>query len=198
MQVGLFFGTFNPIHIGHLILANHIQQNSDLEEVWFIVTPRSPFKKNQTLAQDYERLHMVNLAIEDYDYLRASNIEFDLPQPNYTVYTLAVLHEKYPQHQFALIMGEDNLQGLHKWKNASHILQHYTIFVYPRITHEKNEADSRNLTMVQTEGKIQRIKAPIVEISSTQIRQDISKRLNIRPLLPHRVYEYIIGSNMYQ
>lgn len=190
MHIGLFFGTFNPIHIGHLILANHIQQHSDLQEVWFIVTPRSPFKKDQTLAQDYERLHMVSLAIEDYPHLRASNIEFGMPQPNYTVHTLALLHEKFPDHKFALIMGEDNLHGLHKWKNAQHILQHYPIYVYPRKV--ENTVPHSSL-----QGQVHHIQAPIIEISSTAIRRDIAGNFNVRPLLPPAVHQYIIGSNMY-
>lgn len=191
MKIGLFFGSFNPIHIGHLILANHIQQFTDLQQVWFVVTPRSPFKVNETLANDYQRLEMVNLAIEQYPNLRSSNVEFDLPQPNYTIHTLAHLRERFPEHTFSLIMGEDNLTHLHKWKNADFMLREYDIFVYPRLHEDvkKPKVDMARITKVD---------APVIEISSTQIRKQIAAGNRVRPLLPPEVFTYVDGSDLYK
>ena len=190
MKTGLFFGSFNPIHIGHLVLANYVQQFTDLQQVWFVVTPRSPFKKNETLADDYQRLQMVQMAIDKYPGLRASNIEFSLPQPNYTVVTLANLREKYPEHEFALIMGEDNLSGLHKWKNADYLIAEYDMYVYPRL-HKNVKKPKVSLQ------RIKKLKAPVIEISSTFIRDAIAQGKNIRPMLPPEVFDYIDGSNLY-
>lgn len=190
MKIGLFFGSFNPIHIGHLILANHMQQYSDLDQVWFVVSPHNPFKEKATLANDYERLHLVNLAIENYPYLKSSNVEFSLPQPSYTIDTLAVLKEKYPQHDFCLIMGMDNLKGFRKWKNHEKILENYSIYVYPRIDAQAGEWENHP--------KFKFIDAPIIEISSTQIRNAIKENKNFRPLLPEKVWEYIDGSSLYK
>lgn len=190
MKIGLFFGSFNPIHIGHLIIANHIQQYSDLDQVWFVVSPHNPFKKKSTLANDYDRLHLVNLAIEDYPNLRSSNIEFDLPQPSYTVDTLAVLKEKYPNHEFTLIMGMDNLKCFQKWKNYEAILKHYSIIVYPRPGAEPGEWANHP--------KFKFTDAPLMEISSTFIRQAIKDGKNIKPLLEEKVWNYLDGSDMYK
>ncbi len=137
MKIGLFFGTFNPIHIGHLIIANHLAENADLDTIWLVVTPLNPHKNKKTLLEDHHRLTMVKIAVEGYPKLGASDIEFDLPQPNYTVNTLIHLSEKHPQHEFSLIMGEDNLNSFHKWKNYDVILENHTIYVYPRITDKK-------------------------------------------------------------
>jgi nicotinate-nucleotide adenylyltransferase len=192
MKIGLYFGTFNPIHIGHLIIANHLAEYSDLEQIWMVVTPHNPLKNKQTLLDDYQRLQLVFLATEDYPKIKPSDIEFKLPQPNYTVNTLAHLHDKYPQHEFSLIMGEDNLKSLHKWKNFEVIIQNYEIYVYPRISiGEDNETFKNN-------PKIHFIDAPIVEISSTFIRENIKKKKNIRPLLPEKVWEYIDKNNFYK
>lgn len=192
MKIGLFFGTFNPIHMGHLILANHIQQYSGLDQVWFVVTPRSPFKKNDTLADDNNRYYMVERAIENYPNLQASKIEFEMPQPNYTTHTLAVLREKYPKNEFCLIMGEDNLTNLHKWKNADFLVKNYDIFVYPRI---HQDVATPQVPM----DRISRIEnAPVVEISATAIRKGIKEGKNVRCLLPPEVFEYIDGSSLYK
>ena len=191
MKTGLFFGSFNPIHTGHLILANHIQQNTDLQQVWFVVTPRSPFKQNESLADDYQRLAMVEMAIEKYPNLRANNIEFSLPQPNYTVVTLAALREKFPAHTFSLIMGEDNLTGLHKWKNSDYLVSEYDIYVYPRL-HKDVKKPKVPLD------RIHRVEAPVIEISSTFIRNSLAEGKNVRPLLPPEVFEYIDGSSLYK
>ena len=191
-KIGLFFGTFNPIHVGHLIIANHLAEHSDLDEIWMVVTPHNPHKKKKTLLDDIHRLAMVRIAIEDYPKIQASNIEFDLPQPNYTVNTLIVLEEKYPEKQFCLIMGEDNLKSLHKWKNYEVILEQYPIYVYPRISKATAE------TQFSNHQNITKIDAPIVEISSTFIRKNIALEKNIRPLLPKNVWEYLDEMNFYR
>ena len=191
-KIGLYFGTFNPIHIGHLIIANHIVEFSDLDEVWFVVTPHNPFKKKNTLLADNHRYQMVEIAIENYPKLKASKIEFGLPQPNYTVNTLIHLNEKYPKHQFNLIMGQDNLQSFHKWKNFEVILDNYKIYVYPRIY--KNKLPSK----FDNHKKINFIDAPIVEISSTFIRQSIKDKKYIKPLLSCEVWKYLDEMNFYK
>ena len=132
MKIGLYFGTYNPIHIGHLIIANHMANNSDLDQVWLVVSPQNPLKNKATLLADYHRLALVETAVEGNSKLKASNIEFDLPKPSYTIDTLTYIKEKYPEHDFSIIMGEDNLRSLHKWKNHEQILKNHTIFVYPR------------------------------------------------------------------
>jgi nicotinate-nucleotide adenylyltransferase len=134
MKIGLYFGTFNPIHIGHLIIADYMAEFTDLDQVWMVVTPHNPHKKKATLLDDYQRLHLVHLATEDYPKIKPTDIEFKLSQPNYTINTLVHLQEKYPKNQFALIMGEDNLNSFHKWKNHDVILQHHDLYVYPRVT----------------------------------------------------------------
>lgn len=190
MKIGLYFGTFNPIHTGHLAIANHMAEFSDLEQVWLVVTPHNPHKKKSTLLDDHHRLQMVFLATEDYPKLKPSDIEFKLAQPNYTVHTLAHLQEKFPQHEFSLIMGEDNLNSLHKWKNYEVILQNHDIYVYPRVS---NDIVDESL---QNHPHIKKIDAPIMEISSTFIREGIKAGKNIRPLLPHKVWEYV-GHNLF-
>jgi nicotinate-nucleotide adenylyltransferase len=192
MKIGLYFGTFNPIHIGHLIIANHLAEYSGLDQIWMVVTPHNPLKNKQTLLDDYQRLQLVFLATEDYPKIKPSDIEFKLPQPNYTVNTLAHLQEKYPQHIFSLIMGEDNLKSLHKWKNHEIILQNHEIYVYPRISSGED-----NLTF-KNNPKIHVIDAPIVEISSTFIRENIKNKKNVQPLLPSKVWEYIDHNNLYK
>ncbi|MGL2962575.1 nicotinate (nicotinamide) nucleotide adenylyltransferase [Flavobacterium sp. RSB2_4_14] len=192
MKIGLYFGTFNPIHVGHLIIANHMAEHSDLEQIWMVVTPHNPHKQKNTLLDDYQRLHLVNLATEDYPKIKPSDIEFKLPQPNYTVNTLAHLLEKYPQHVFSLIMGEDNLKSFHKWKNYDYILQHHDIYIYPRVSEEAENLDLNN------HPRIHKIDAPIVEISSTFIRENIKNKKNIRPLLPNNVWEYVDHNNLYR
>ena len=161
MKIGLYFGSFNPIHIGHLIIANQLVENSDLDQIWFVVTPHNPFKNKSTLLDNYQRLEMVYLATKDYDTLKESDIEFNLPQPNYTVNTLFHLTEKYPKHDFALIMGEDNLKSFHKWKKYQTILEYHSIYVYPRISEGKVDTQFNN------HPKITRVDAPIIELSST-------------------------------
>ncbi|HEX8576042.1 MAG TPA: nicotinate (nicotinamide) nucleotide adenylyltransferase [Flavobacterium sp.] len=194
MKIGLYFGTFNPIHTGHLIIANHMAEFSDLNQIWMVVTPHNPHKQKNTLLDDYQRLQMVNLATEDFPKIKASDIEFKLPQPNYTINTLAHLTEKFPQHEFSLIMGEDNLKSLHKWKNYEVILQNHEVYVYPRIIQES--ADMFTGIIDKHHPKIHIIDAPIVEISSSFIRENIKNGKNVKPLLPQKVWEYI-DHNLY-
>lgn len=194
-KVGLFFGTFNPIHIGHLIIANHMEEFSDLDEVWLVVTPHNPHKQKKTLLNDMHRYQMVEIAIEDYPKLKASKIEFGLKQPNYTVYTLVHLREKYPNHQFSLIMGEDNLQNFHKWKNYESIIENHTIYTYPRIFDQKKKFSKIERDYPE---KIHKLDAPIVEISSTFIRKAIKVKKNSRPMLPYKVWQYIDEMNFYK
>lgn len=192
MKIGLYFGTFNPIHTGHMIIANHMAENTDMDQIWMVVTPHNPHKKKSSLLDDYHRLQMVFLASESYPKIKPSDIEFKLSQPNYTVNTLAHLQEKYPDHEFALIMGEDNLNSLHKWKNYEVILQNHDIFVYPRIASESISGEFIN------HPKIHRVGAPIIELSSTFIRDNIKNGKNIRPMLPDAVWEYIDHNLFYK
>ena len=192
MKIGLYFGTFNPIHIGHLIIANHLAEYSDLDQIWMVLTPHNPLKKKETLLDDYQRLQLVHLATEDYVKILPSDIEFKLPQPNYTINTLVHLQDKFPNHNFSLIMGEDNLRSLTKWKNHEMILQYYDIYVYPRLSSEIDNLELKN------NPKVYLIDAPIVEISSTFIRENIKKGKNVQPLLPSKVWEYIAHNNLYK
>lgn len=192
MKIGLYFGSFNPIHVGHLIIANQLVENSDLDQIWFVVTPHNPFKKKSTLLDNYQRLEMVYLATKDYDTLKESDIEFNLPQPNYTVNTLVHLTEKYPKHDFALIMGEDNLKSFHKWKNYQTILEYHSIYVYPRISEGKVDTQFNN------HPKITRVDAPIIELSSTMVRKAIKEGKNVKPLLPENVWAYLDEMNFYR
>ncbi|WP_124978942.1 nicotinate (nicotinamide) nucleotide adenylyltransferase [Nonlabens xiamenensis] len=191
-RIGLYFGTFNPIHIGHLAIANFLVENSDLDEIWMVVTPHNPHKKKKTLLDDYQRLHMVHLATDDYMKIKASNIEFGLPQPNYTVHTLAHLSEKYPDKSFALIMGEDNLKSLHKWKNYQFILEEYQIYVYPRISSGRVPEEFIN------HAHITKVEAPIMEISSTMIRNAIAEGKDLRYFMHHQVQEYVEEMHFYK
>ncbi|HEY5689757.1 MAG TPA: nicotinate (nicotinamide) nucleotide adenylyltransferase [Yeosuana sp.] len=192
MKVGLFFGSFNPIHIGHLVIANHLVEYSDLDQIWLVVTPHNPFKNKNTLLDNYQRLEMVYRATKDYTKLKPSDIEFNLPQPNYTINTLVHLQEKYPQHEFALIMGEDNLKNFHKWKNYELILENHHIYVYPRVSEHKAE------TPFDYHKKIHLINAPIMELSSTFIRNAIKEGKNVQPMLPQHVWEYLDEMNFYK
>lgn len=192
MNIGLYFGSFNPIHIGHLIIANHMVEYSDLDQIWLVVTPHNPHKNKNTLLADNHRLSIVDIALEEYPKLKSSTIEFDLPQPSYTVNTLAHITEKHPKYDFSLIMGEDNLKSFHKWKNYETILDNHHIYVYPRVSKGVVE------TQFDKHSKIHKVNAPIVEISSTVIRKGIKTKQNIRPLLPQNVWEYIDEMNFYK
>lgn len=165
---------------------------SDLDEVWLVVTPHNPHKKKSTLLDDHHRLAMVRIALEDYPKLKASNVEFDLPQPNYTVHTLAHLEENFPENHFCLIMGEDNLRSFHKWKNHEVILERYAVYMYPRISAGSSEHQFHG------HPKIQKVDAPIMELSSTFIRKSISEGKDIRPMIPKAVWTYIDEMHFYR
>ena len=192
MKVGLYFGTFNPIHVGHIIIANHLVEYSDLDEIWMVVTPHNPHKKKNSLLENHHRYELVYIALEKYPKIKPTDIEFKLPQPNYTVKTLAFIDEKYPQHEFSLIMGEDNLQSFHKWKNYETILENHEIYCYPRI------AEGKTKTMFENHHKIHKVYAPIIQISATLIRQGIKSNKNVDPMLPKQVWKYIDEMNFYR
>lgn len=196
-KIGLFFGSFNPIHIGHLILGNYILENSDMEELWFVVSPQNPFKDKKSLLKDHNRLDMVQLAIRNYPKMRASNVEFSLSTPSYTVDTLTYLQEKYSDYSFSLIMGEDNLKSLHKWKNYELLLKNHQIIVYPRILVE-DTSTSISVTELKNHENIHLIDAPIIELSATEIRNMIKEGKNVRPMLPPEVFDYLDGSSFYK
>jgi nicotinate-nucleotide adenylyltransferase len=176
--IGLFFGSFNPIHIGHLIIANYMLNFTSMEHIWFVVSPHNPHKKKASLLKDYHRLAIVKEAIDDHPNFKASDIEFNLPQPSYTVDTLAYLKEKYPEKKFALIMGEDNLRSFHKWKNYEVILKNNPIYIYPRVftvqeTNNQQTSISKETIELQKHPNITFTKAPAITISSSLIRQMI-------------------------
>ena len=189
-QIGLFFGSFNPIHTGHLIIAEFMATRTGLDQVWFVVSPHNPLKNRNTLAKDQARLQMVRLAIEDNPRLKASNIEFSLPKPSYTIDTMAYLHEKYPQHVFSLIMGSDNMVGIEKWKNYQLLLERYPIHVYNRKGSEINRSSLGK-------ADIREYELPLLDISSTFIRQSIQEGKSIRYMVPEGVYEFLDGSGLY-
>jgi nicotinate-nucleotide adenylyltransferase len=190
-RTGLFFGSFNPIHIGHLIIANHLVQYTELEEVWFVISPHNPLKAKSSLLADYHRYALVNYAIEDNPHLWASNIEFGLPQPSYTAHTLSFLEEKYPLKHFALIMGEDNLVQLKRWKNYEYILDRFQIYVYPRPAVEWSEFHNHpKVTLIKD--------MPRMEISSSFIRQAIKDGKDVKYLLPEAAYEYVKEMHFYE
>ena len=189
MKVGLYFGSFNPIHIGHLIIANHILNETDLQKIWFVVSPQNPFKKSNALLNEYDRLHLVQKAIESDGRLKASDIEFSLPKPSYTSHTLAYLKEKYPDHSFSIIMGSDSFQNLAGWKNVEIIIRDYPIIIYNRPGFEvKNGIGAR----------IQLMSAPLLEISATYIRELIRAGKSIKHLVPQAVEEEITNYGFFK
>ncbi len=190
MRVGLFFGSFNPVHIGHLAIANYMASFTALDEVWLVVSPQNPLKEKSSLLNQNDRLHLVNIALDFHKKIKASNIEFGLPQPSYTINTLAYLNEKFPQHEFCLIMGSDNLEGLHKWKNHEEILRKYKIYVYPRPDKKESQFDKHP--------SVSFVNAPIMEISSTFIRDSIKQKKDVRFFLHHKAWEYIDEMGFYK
>jgi len=189
MKIGLYFGTFNPIHIGHLAIANIMANDTDLEKVWFMVSPQNPFKVNQTLAHEHDRFEMVRLSIFENDNLEASDFEFSLPKPSYTVDTLARLREKHPQHEFSLIIGGDNLSHFHKWKNYEDILKHHELLVYPRNNSKPTELENNS--------KVKMVKSPLLDISATYIRNAIKDNRSYKYLIPEEAVEYIKSKSLY-
>lgn len=189
-HTALFFGSFNPIHVGHLIIANTMVQVEGIDEVWLVVSPQNPLKERSTLLADHHRLAMVRRAVDDNYRLRACDIEMHLPVPSYTVVTLAALGEKYPDREFCLIMGSDNLDGLHRWRNYQYILDHYHIYVYPRPgTEHCALRDHPSVTMVDV---------PTMDISSSYIRAQIAARRDVRYLLTEPVHQYLTEMHFYE
>lgn len=191
MKVGLYFGSFNPIHIGHLAIANYILEFTDLQELWFVISPQNPLKTKASLLNDYQRYHMVCLAIEPYPQMKASTIEFSLPQPSYTINTLVHLQEQHPNHNFSLIIGGDNLKTFHTWKNYEEILNNYKIYVYNR----PNDEIPKNF---KQHPSISYVVAPLIEISSSFIRQSIKNNKNIRAFMPEQAWKYLDEMNFYK
>jgi nicotinate-nucleotide adenylyltransferase len=189
-EIGLYFGSFNPIHIGHMIIANYFVEHTHLDEVWFIISPHNPLKKKSTLLDDRQRYYMVQLAVEDDGRFKASNIEFHLEQPSYTIHTLAALKEKYPDHAFSLLMGGDNLTTFHKWKNHEEILTNYKILVYQRPGFEGG--------LLAQHASVSIHHAPLMEISSSYIRKEIKAQKEVSYFLPAKVFEYISEMNLYR
>jgi nicotinate-nucleotide adenylyltransferase len=200
-QIGLFFGSFNPVHQGQLILANYLVEETALEEVWFVITPQSPFKQKQRLLDNHHRLALVEEAIEGYPKLKVSTVEFGLPAPQYTALTIAHLMEKHPEASFSLIVGQDHLKSFHKWYNYQALLEGHQIYVYPRMPEEALAA-SKPLKQPKPEilnhSNLILVPAPVVEISSSYIRKALKAGKNIRPLLPPAVWKYMDEMNFYR
>ena len=202
-KIGLFFGTFNPIHVGHLVIANHLANYTELDEVWLVVSPQNPLKKKDSLLQDYHRLALVRVAIEDNPKLKASDIEFSLPKPSYTSNTLAHINEKYPDYSFALIMGEDNLRTFHKWKNYADILKNNQIYVYPRVLTEQEKEESEiNAEADNGLRKHQNVimcdDVPVMKISASFIRGAIKEKKDVSYLLTQPVFKYLTEMHFYE
>jgi len=189
MKIGLYFGSFNPIHIGHLIIANHVLNETDLNRIWLIVSPQNPLKPSASLLNEYHRLHLTRLATEDDNRIRVSDIEFKLPKPSYTVDTLAYLGEKFPQHEFSIIMGSDSYQNLHKWKNYEIIIKNYAVYVYKRDGFEVKPHLQIQPVILDT---------PLFQISATEIRQLIKKGKSVRYMVPEKVRDEIEHNQYYK
>jgi nicotinate-nucleotide adenylyltransferase len=189
MRIGLYFGSFNPVHTGHLIIANHLLNQTELEKIWFIVSPQNPFKVNASLLNEYDRLHLLKLATEDDGRIKVLDIEFSLPKPSYTSVTLAHLQEKYPDYEFSIIMGGDSFQNLHKWKNYEWIVKNYAVFVYNRPGFVISNHVNAKLTIVD---------APLLQISATDIRSLIKEDKSIRYMVPDKVREEIEKGRYYK
>ncbi|MFN8166008.1 MAG: nicotinate (nicotinamide) nucleotide adenylyltransferase [Bacteroidia bacterium] len=190
MKIGLFFGSFNPVHNGHMVIAGYMAEYTDLDQVWFVVSPHNPLKLKRTLLQDHHRLAMVKIAIGDYRKIKVSDIEFKLPKPSYTIHTLTYLFEKFPEHKFVLLLGSDNLNTFTKWKNYEQILELVELYVYPRKDEEPGE--------LSTHPNVKLINAPVMELSSSFIREAIQNKKDVRYMLPEKVWEYIDEMNFYK
>jgi nicotinate-nucleotide adenylyltransferase len=195
-KIGLYFGSFNPIHIGHIAIAGYMTEFAGLDQVWFVVSPHNPFKKKETLLADHHRLYMSQLAVGDNDRLKASDIEFKLPVPSYTIDTLTYLKEKYLKNEFCLVMGADNLFTLHKWKNAGELVSKYPIYVYPR--RELKKPSSLLLSQLLLAADIHHVNAPLMEISGTFIRDGIKNGKDMSYFLPEPVWKYIKEMHFYE
>ena len=191
MKVGLYFGAFNPVHIGHLAIANYILEYSNLEQIWFVVSPQNPFKEKKSLLKDYHRFELLYRAIGDNDRFRVSDIEFKLPKPSYTIDTLTFISEKFPKHKFSLIMGSDNISSFHKWKNYEQILKYHSLYIYPRINYKGSRFDKHE--------KVHFINnAPQIEMSSSFIRSAIQEGKHIPFFMPAEAYKYMLEMNFYK
>ena len=195
-KIGLFFGSFNPVHIGHLAIAGYLKEFTDLDQVWFVVSPQNPLKKKETLLADRQRLYLAELAIGENDDLKPSDIEFSQPSPSYTINTMALLTEKYPQHKFVLVMGEDNLYTMHKWKNAVELVSRFPIYVYPRPGTVKKTNELLDEIIANT--TIKWVNAPLMDISGTFIRNGIKKGKNMSYFLHPAVWKYIVEMHFYE
>lgn len=189
MKIGLYFGSFNPIHVGHLIIANHMAYQTDLDKVWFVLSPQNPLKPSHGLLNEYHRLHLIEKAIGHETRLLASNVEFSLPRPSYTIHTLTYLSEKYPLQEFVVIMGSDSFQNIKRWKNYEQILAHYPIYIYQRPGFEVQAPPG---------ARIQVLDAPLLNVSSSHIRNLIQSGKSARFLVPDDAYEYILANHYYQ
>lgn len=201
MKIGLYFGTFNPIHVGHLIIANYMADYTDLDQVWMVVTPQNPLKEKASLLEDYHRMAMVRLAIEDNNKLRASNIEFELPKPSYTIQTLVYLREQNPQDEFSLIMGEDNLRTFHKWHNNEEIINNHKLYVYPRALTESEREEQKPLqpkAEFLNHPNVMMCDAPVMKLSASFIRNAIERKKDVRYLLTEPVFKYVDEMNFYK
>jgi len=188
MNIGLYFGSFNPIHIGHLIVANHVLEHTDINKIWFVVSPHNPLKDSHTLLNEYDRLHLVQLAIDDNPKFRASNAEFQLPKPSFTVNTLAYLSEKFPLERFSIILGSDSFQNIHRWKNFEHLIARNSFIIYKRPGFEITETHGAEITLLE---------APLLDISSTFIRKQLKEKHSIKYLVPQSVEDYILLNRYY-
>jgi nicotinate-nucleotide adenylyltransferase len=189
-KTGLYFGSFNPIHNGHLIIANQMMVNSDLEEIWFVISPHNPLKEKASLLEDHHRLALVKIAIDDNPKFKACDIEFSMPIPSYTIHTLVTLEEKYPNRSFGLIIGSDNLYSFEKWFNYEQILNNYVLYVYPRPNYIG--------CLLKNHPSVKWIDAPLIEISSSYIRECVKNNKSIRYLLPDKVIEYLLEMHFYE
>ena len=192
MNIGLFFGSFNPIHLGHLIIANVVREQTNLQQVWFVVSPQNPFKKAKNLLNEYDRLRMVELAVEDNYDLRACNIEFSMPKPSYTADTLAYLGEQHPTHNFHLILGSDNLTHFHRWKNYPAIIDHHVLYVYPRPDVSSSIAEA-----ISAHANLRFVDAPLLNISATFIRNLVQQDRSVKYLVTDAVADYIQDKKLY-
>jgi nicotinate-nucleotide adenylyltransferase len=198
-KIGLYFGTFNPIHVGHLIISNYMTSYTNLDEVWLVVSPLNPLKKKESLLEDYHRLNLVRIAVENNSKLKASDDEFNLPKPSYTINTLTYLKEKYPSFEFNLIMGEDNLRSFKKWKNHEKILQSHNLYVYPRVlTEQEKKEDTIETISTIKHHNIVRCEAPVMKISSSFIRKAIVENKDVRYLLTPEVFKYVDEMGFYK